>query len=132
MKIKKPLLIMAALYMIAGLNHFFSTETYLKIMPPYIPLHLFMVYASGVAEVGLGVLILIPRFRKLATYGIILLLLAVFPANIYMLTSQGKGTFIADWPYWLRLMLQGVLIYWAWIYTKIDHPSQLTLRYTFR
>ena len=114
---------MATLYVAAGINHFANPELYLKIMPPYIPWHLTMVHISGVAEIGLGFFVVIQRCQRLASFGIIALLIAVFPANIYMLTSQSTGSFATDWPLWVRLPFQGVLIYWAWIYTQISQPQ---------
>ena len=54
----------------------------MTIMPPYLPLHLELVYLSGLCEAALGVLLVVPRFSRLAAWGICVLLIAVFPANI--------------------------------------------------
>lgn len=108
----------AAFYAMAGVMHFVNTEFYLKIMPDYLPWHRELVYISGVAEIVLGIGLLIPAHRKLAAYGIILLLIAVFPANIYQLTSGGAGMNVPLWGLWLRLPLQFALIYWAYTFTK--------------
>src|SRR5450432_901161 len=78
-----------ALFMVgAGTMHFINPDFYLKIMPPYLPLHLALVYLSGFFEIALGVLILVPRFSRVAAWGIIALLIAVFPANIYLFEHQ--------------------------------------------
>jgi uncharacterized membrane protein len=78
-----------AIFMVgAGTLHFIKPDFYLKIMPPYLPLHLELVYLSGFCEVALGLLLLIPRFSRFAAWGIIGLLIAVFPANIYVVQNQ--------------------------------------------
>ncbi|MBD2699507.1 DoxX family protein [Spirosoma sp. BT702] len=106
----------ALIYIAAGTNHFINPKTYLSIMPPYIPAHALMVQLSGVAEVVLGIGLLFPQTRSLAAWGLILLLIAVFPANIYMVTSNRFRKFPL-WLRWLRLPLQAVLIWWAYQYT---------------
>lgn len=111
------LYLMSFLYIIAGINHFIKPKFYLAIMPPYIPAHELMVLLSGIAEVVLGIGLLFPLTRALAAWGIILLLLAVLPANVYMITSE-KFSKIPTWILWLRLPLQFLLIWWAYIYTK--------------
>ncbi|GAB3978705.1 DoxX family protein [Spirosoma terrae] len=113
---KLSLYIQAVTYVAAGLNHFINPKMYLAIMPPYIPSHKLMVVLSGIAEVMLGVGLLFPATRSLSAWGIILLLVAVFPANVYMATSNRFRRFPA-WLRWARLPLQGVLIWWAYQYT---------------
>ena len=74
----------ALLYIAAGINHFVNAEMYLRTMPPYLPAHEALVALSGVIEIVLGVaLVLRPktRLRVWAAWGIVLLLIAVFPAN---------------------------------------------------
>ncbi|MCK8491317.1 DoxX family protein [Spirosoma sp. RP8] len=110
------LYIQVFVYIAAGINHFISPKMYLSIMPPYIPAHNLMVVLSGIAEVILGVGLLFPATRSLSAWGLILLLIAVFPANLYMATSSRFRKFPA-WLRWARLPLQGVLIWWAYQYT---------------
>lgn len=112
------LYIMSLFYVVAGVMHFLKTNFYLKIMPPYLPFPLFLVYISGIAEILLGILILIPTIRVFAAWGVIALLIAVFPANIYMAQKGGAEFGAQDWALYLRLPLQGVLIAWAWVYTR--------------
>ena len=76
--------LLALFFVLAGLNHFRNPDFYVKTMPPYLPWHLFRVYLSGFFEIALGVLLLIPRQQRLAAWGLISLLVAVFPANIHM------------------------------------------------
>ena len=85
-------------------------------MPPYIPSHNLMVTLSGIAEMVLGVGLLFPATRTLAAWGLIFLLIAIFPANVYMATSSRFYKFPA-WLQWGRLPLQGLLIWWAYHYT---------------
>lgn len=85
-------------------------------MPSYIPAHKLMVIVSGVAEVVLGMGLLFPATRSLSAWGLILLLIAVFPANVHMALSNRFRKFPA-WLRWARLPLQGVLIWWAYQYT---------------
>jgi len=111
------LYIMAALYVAAGVLHFVVPRVYLKMMPPYLPAPQLLVYLSGVAEVALGLALLVPSLRSWAAWGIILLLIAVFPANLYMFTS-GKFPRLPAWALALRLPLQLVLIGWAYQFTR--------------
>ena len=80
--------LLAAFFVLAGLNHFIKPDFYLKIMPPYLPWHLLLVYLSGVVEIVLGLLLLLPKFTRAAAWGLIALLVAVFPANIHMAFNQ--------------------------------------------
>jgi uncharacterized membrane protein len=104
-----------ASFIIAGLNHFFMTGFYVSIVPPYLPWPLALVIISGLAEIGLGALLLVQRGSALAAWGLIALLIAVFPANLHMALNPG------DYPrvpggakaLWGRLPLQGVFIAWV-------------------
>ena len=110
--------LMGLFYVAAGMNHFVKPDFYLGMMPGYLPWHLELVYLSGVAEIALGIAVLVPRLRVLAAWGIIALLLAVFPANVHMAVEQIRiGDLDPVWN-WARLPLQGLLIVWAWWYTR--------------
>ena len=107
-------------FLLAGINHFINPDFYLKIMPPYLPWHLFLVYLSGFFEIALGGIILVPALTRVAAWGLITLLIAVFPANIHMAVNPGLYPDISPIALWLRLPLQGVLIAWAYWYTRPD------------
>ena len=108
---------MALFYIAAGINHFVMPKMYLRIMPPYVPYHKFMVALSGIIEILLGIGLLFSLTRELAAWGIIVLLIAIFPANVEQLRSKKASMKLPLWVIILRLPLQLVLIWWAWLYT---------------
>jgi uncharacterized membrane protein len=114
--------VLAAFFVGAGIMHFVVPEFYLKIMPPYIPQHQLMVDLSGLAEILLGAMLMFRDLQRMAGWGLILLLIAVFPANIYVYQNQElfPGPPLA---HLLRLPLQGVAILWAYWYTRPDRPK---------
>ncbi len=112
--------LMGVFYILAGVNHFRVPEFYLPMMPPYLPWHVELVALSGLAEVALGVAVLVPGLRRPAACGIIALLIAVFPANLHVALHDvpiGGATEGAGVLNWVRLPFQAVLIAWAWWYT---------------
>ncbi|PKP14714.1 MAG: DoxX family protein [Bacteroidetes bacterium HGW-Bacteroidetes-23] len=109
---------MAAIYFIAGCNHFRNPRLYLKIIPPFFSKPKLLNIISGLAEIVLGILLCIPQTTVLAAWGIILLLVAVFPANLYMFQNERAGLGLPKWVRFIRLPLQLVLIFWAYHYTK--------------
>lgn len=112
--------LLCVFFVAAGLNHFINPAFYLKIMPPYLPWPLFLVYLSGFFEVALGVLLLVPSFIRAAAWGLIALLVAVFPANIHMATNPELYPDLSPLALWLRLPLQAVFIAWAFWHTRPD------------
>lgn len=112
--------LLALLFLLSGGLHFLAPRLYLHIMPPYLPAPLTLVYISGAAELLGGVGLLIPATRQIAAWGLIALLIAVLPANIYMATEHlsAPGIMGHGWAQWLRIPLQVPLIYWAWLYTR--------------
>jgi len=101
----------------AGVMHFVNPEFFLKIMPPYLPLHSDLVIISGICEIVLGVLLLVSQSSRLAAWGIVALLIAVFPANIYLFQNQQLMP-APQFVHLLRLPLQGVFILWAYCLTR--------------
>jgi uncharacterized membrane protein len=109
-------LVLAAIFYIgAGSLHFLRAELYLKIVPPYIPWHLAMVRISGFFEILGGFGLLIPPTRRAAAWGLIALLIAVFPANLYMATNpiEAGAASIAPVLRWGRLPVQLFLMWWV-------------------
>ncbi len=118
--------LLALLVIIAGTLHWLTPRPFLQMMPAFLPYPLELVYISGVFEILGGVGLLIPRVSRAAAWGLILLFIAVFPANINMAVND---IVIDGLPhnllaYWLRLPLQGVLIAWAWWFTQPDGPAR--------
>jgi len=112
--------VLASLFVAAGVNHFRDPGFYLKIMPPYLPFHLFLVYLSGFFEVALGLLLFVRRYARPAAWGIVALLVAVTPANLHMALNPELYPEFGRAALWLRLPLQGVLIAWAYWHTRPD------------
>lgn len=117
-KKKISLGIMAVLYVLAGVNHFVNPIFYKKIMPPGLPWHYPLIYISGVVEIILGLLLMPQQTRKWAAGGVILLLVAVFPANVQMMLNYRDQQNPSLWLAILRLPLQLFLIGWAYRFTK--------------
>jgi uncharacterized membrane protein len=113
----------AIFFVLSGVNHFIHTAFYLGIVPPYLPWPLLVVYLSGVLEIGLGALLLVPQFTTIAAWGLIALLIAVFPANIHMAINHNLYPEYSVTQLWLRLPLQFVLIAWAYWYTRVAVPD---------
>lgn len=116
MSFNLSLWIMAILYIVAGINHFMMPRFYEKIIPPFFGNKKLINWLSGLAEVVLGVLLLIPSYSTFAAWGIVALLIAVFPANIYhfMLGWQKRKMV---WVLAIRLPLQFLLVTWAYSFT---------------
>ncbi len=112
--------LLALLFIVAGANHFRNPDPYLQLMPPRLPFPRELVLISGAFEILGGVGVLVPRTRKLAAWGLVALLIAVFPANVYSAFHGLKlGTYdVPKWILWARLPLQIPLIYWAFSNSK--------------
>ncbi len=110
----------------AGVSHFTNRDFFISIMPPYLPAHLELVALSGVFEILGGVAVLVPGLRRAAGYGLLALLLAVYPANIHM--AMNPAEFVSGGtPFWalvLRLPLQFVFMLWVWWATRPDHTMR--------
>ena len=108
--------IMSLFYVSVGINHFLNPEWFVKIVPPILlEFDYQLVYLSGVCEVMFGLLILIPKARYYAAWGLILTLAAVFPANIYLAQTNGVAMDTTAAVAWYRLPFQTVFIllaYW--------------------
>lgn len=122
MRILKLILkvLFAILFISAGILHFVNPEFFLRIVPPLLPKPLFIVYLSGIFEIALGTLLLVPKFSRLAAFGLIALLIAVFPANIYMALNPQIFADYNPLMLYLRLPIQILLIFWAYWLTKIE------------
>lgn len=112
------LYIMSAFYLLAGVNHFINPKWYLRIIPKWLPNHSAINYLSGAAEIILAILLLPLPTRSAAAWGIIVLLVAIFPANIQMSLTYKKYMHPRFWLTVLRLPLQVLFIWWAFQFTS--------------
>ena len=109
---------LAAFFINVGVDHFVNPDFYLNIMPPSFPLHAEAVYISGFFGVAGGISLLIPRLRKIAGWGLVALLIAVYPANIYMAITPQAFPDIPVTLLYVRLAFQFVFFYWAYSVTR--------------
>ncbi len=127
----KPALryVLAGFFILAGIGHFTQTAFFVEIVPGYLPAPAALVYISGVAEIAGGLGLLLPATRRAAAWGLVVLLVMVFPANLDMALNPRPILSAPPWmaldepnlvALWLRLPLQAVLVAWAWWYTPPD------------
>lgn len=118
--------VLTAVMVAAGINHFVSPASYIAMMPVELPAPAALVYISGVAEILGGLGLILPATRRAAAIGLVLLLIAVFPANLNMALNDLPlgGKPVPSWALWARLPLQLVLIAWAAWYARADRVSR--------
>jgi uncharacterized membrane protein len=109
---------MSVLYVVAGINHFVNNSFYERIIPSWLPSPVVINYLSGLCEIIFGLLLIPVATRVIAAWLIIALLIAVFPANIQMMFNYKHSGNPQLWITIVRLPIQIVLIWWAWIYTR--------------
>ena len=108
------LYLMGVIYTILGVVHFTHTGFYRPLMPKFLPAHDLLIYLSGVAEIVLGIGVLFPQTRSVALWGLIAMLIVFLIVHVNMLfPSNQLGIF--SWILWLRIPIQFILIYWAYI-----------------
>ena len=107
--------VLAVFFVVAGANHFRTPEVYLGMMPPWMPQPLMLVYVSGVAEVLGGIGVLVPFTRRFSGWGLIVLLIGVFPANLHVaIQGHMSGFDFSPAILWMRLPFQLLLMAWVW------------------
>ena len=115
---KISFILMPVFYIAAGINHFVRADGYYKIIPDYLPNPVFINLFSGAAEIILGLFFFFSKTRRLAAFGIIILLIAFIPAHIVMIQKGfclSNGYCLPHWATWVRLFpLQFLLMFWAW------------------
>ena len=123
--LKQILLWLAAIFfVVAGANHFRQTELYLGMMPPGLPWPEALNYISGVAEILGGLGLLWSATRRIAGWGLLALLLAIFPANIHVaMQCDMPGMDVSPTALWLRLPFQAVFIAWVWWIALADRTQ---------
>jgi len=109
---------MASFYFLAGLNHFRNPDFYISIIPKFLPNPNLINLFSGILEIVFSILLIIPSYQKIGAWGIIGILLLVFPANIQMSIGLSNNINLFFILSLVRLPLQALFIYWAYIYTR--------------
>ena len=119
--------VFAVCIIVAGITHFIAPDTYVKIVPPQLPYPEAIVYISGFFEILGGIGLLVPLVSQAAAWGLVLLLIAVYPANINMAVNNIHLDNVPDgnWFQAIRLPFQFVLIAWAYWYTRSDAKSDV-------
>ncbi len=105
-------------FMTAGTLHFVNPSFYLKIMPPVLPFHLPLVYLSGALEILFGAGVLWEKTRRVSAWGLIALLAAVFPSNIYLALHPEILPGVPPLVLWIRLPFQALFVLWVYPFTK--------------
>lgn len=111
------LYLMASLYILTGINHFRKPRLYIKIIPPFFSNPKRINAIAGAVEILLGILLCIPATSAAAALGIMALLIAIFPANLFMYVNKNANLGLPKWMLMVRLPLQIVLILWAYQYS---------------
>jgi len=112
------LIVMGVFYISIGVSHFTIPIWYVKIVPPYLPYKLELVYISGLFEILFGGMLFFNKTRFLAGWGLILLLIAVYPANIYLAQTNGAAMNTTPLIAWGRLPVQFIFIGLAYWHSK--------------
>lgn len=110
--------LLGALFLVAGSNHFLSPAFYLDIMPRWLPAHGFLVFLSGLTEMAAGVLLLIPRFTRWGAWLIVAHLVAFMPVHVDMLVHAERYPQLPREALWARIFIQLLLIGWALLFTR--------------
>lgn len=110
--------LLGLLFIAAGVNHFIMPDFYRRIMPPYLPWPDELVLLSGVLEMVFGLMLLLPRTRRVGAWGLVVLLIAFLPVHIHMAGNPEDYPTVAPTFLWARLALQGLLIAWAAAYLQ--------------
>ena len=107
-------------YIAAGVNHFRIPQFYISIIPDYLPYHQILNTLAGIFEIAFGLMLIFAKTRRIAAWGIVLLLIAFLPVHINMLGGHimvNSKPVLPVWA-WVRLFFQPVLIVWAWWHTR--------------
>ena len=112
------LIVMGVFYISIGVSHFTSPIWYVQIVPPYLPYKLELVYISGLFEILFGGMLFFKKTRFLAGWGLILLLIAVYPANIYLAQTNGAAMNTTPLIAWGRLPVQFIFVGLAYWHSK--------------
>jgi uncharacterized membrane protein len=105
-------------YISVGVVHWTATKFLAAIVPDYLPAHRELVIVSGAIATAAGVAVLVPATRRPAAWVIVAWLIAVYPANLWMVQHPERYRPIPEWMLWARLPFQLPAVWWAWLYTR--------------
>ncbi|NEP63727.1 MAG: DoxX family membrane protein [Symploca sp. SIO2G7] len=119
--------VLAVCMIVAGIFHFVTPQPFIKIVPNFLPYPAAIVYISGIIEILLGIGLLVPLTRQLSAWGLVALLIAVYPANLNMAFNHIHIDGVPDgwWFQAIRLPFQFVLVAWAYWYTDGISPLDI-------
>lgn len=117
--------LLAVLFLCSGVYHFISPETYLSMMPIYVPYPETANYLSGATEILGGIGVVLPRWQRAAGWGLIVLLVALLPANLHMAMNGWESVTLPKWILWLSVPLQFLLMAWVY-YACLSDPKRNT------
>lgn len=106
--------LLGVVLVLQGINHFVLDEEMARWIPSWLPSPVLLVHLSGIAEIVLGLALFVPRLRRFAGWGIVALLVAVFPANIEMARRPELLPHVPEILFWIRLPLQLAFVWWVW------------------
>jgi uncharacterized membrane protein len=106
--------LLAIAFFFAGINHFINPGPYLSMMPGWLPYPDLLHKIAGAAEVAGAIGVLLPPFRRLAAWGLLALLVAIFPANLHIALNGWEGVAVPQWTLWARLPFHLVFMAWVW------------------
>ncbi|MGZ3812668.1 MAG: DoxX family protein [Mucilaginibacter sp.] len=119
---KASLVVLILFYIVAGINHFRSPDSYIRIIPHYLPYPSALNILAGCFEILFGLMLIFPKTRRIAAWGIMLMLIAFLPVHISMIGDaplQLGSLTVTPFIAWLRLVVfQPLLILWTWWYSK--------------
>jgi uncharacterized membrane protein len=115
-------------FAVAGSLHFLRPASYLRLMPPYLPWSLPLIYVSGFFEILGGLGLLLPGTRRAAAWGLVALLVAVFPANLHVALNAISVEGLPTWYGWVRLPFQALYIWWVLASTSEAKANRQALR----
>ena len=121
------LIALSLLFINIGIDHFVNPDFYRNIMPAYLPMHTEAIYISGFFEILGGVAILSPKLRSMAGWGLVLLLIVVFPVNIHMAVNPNLFPDIPLSFLYIRLVLQFIIIYWTYFATQLSPQKDVLI-----
>lgn len=109
--------LLGLLFILGGVNHFRKPKLYERIIPLYIPAHSSLVLFSGIIEMIFGFMLITQESQQIGAWGIISILIIFIPVHIFMIQNEKASLKIPKWLLIIRLPLQFILMYWAYLYT---------------